>query len=221
MTYQSNTSQKHVFIVALIYTFALIALGLVFILGNTYDIPFEKFTGDPAFITNSSPFIGIISNIGALMWCTTASICFYAGGLLWSFGNKNYALFLIYSGVFTAILLIDDFFMLHDSAVYYIINHDFAQYSIYLSYAIFALWYVFNFYKVILKQNYILIGLAFFFLGISVLIDIIFESVGLQYFIEDSFKFLGIISWMLFYIITSHQLVIEHHNLLPSKTLKV
>jgi len=192
-------TKKYKLAITLVYAFACISLGLVFILAKTYHIPFEKFTGDPALISNSNPFIGIISNVGVLFWCATASVCFFSGRLLWSFGNKNQAVFLIYSGGFTTILLIDDFFMFHDSAVYYLINNDFAQYTILLSYAIFALWYLINFYKMLWKQNYILIGFAFFFLGSSVFTDFILESGGLEYFIEDGLKFFGIVSWLLFF----------------------
>ncbi|TPV34054.1 hypothetical protein FJ651_07800 [Paucihalobacter ruber] len=205
-------SKKYKFIATLIYTLGIFCLLVVFVLGKTYNIPYEKFTGDPAYIYKSNPFNGVISNIGALFWCTTASICLFSGRLLWSFGSKKQAVFLFYSGVFTTILLIDDFFMFHDFAVYYIVKHDFAQYFVLLSYAIFSIWYLLNFYTTIMKENYIFISLAFFFLGTSVIIDIIFESEGLQYLIEDGFKFLGIISWMLFYTIASHRLVLENYK---------
>jgi hypothetical protein len=196
-------------VVFLVYIITTLILGTVFFLSKKYNIPFEKFTGDPALINKSNPFIGIISNVGALIWCTTASICLFSSSLLYFYNKKENSKFMLFSGVFTTILLLDDFFMIHDSAVYMIYPNDISQIILLLSYAIFAIWYIYNFYKIIIKEDYIILGTAFFFLGLSVGIDLFFESSKLEYFIEDSFKFIGIISWMLFFVTTCRKQLIK------------
>lgn len=189
-----------------IYITSLLILSLVAVLGVIYNIPFEKFTGDPAMITNSNPFVGVVSNLGILLWCTTSSICFFSGSIIYNIDKKS-ALFLIFSGVFSTILLFDDFFMIHDYAIYYLVSSDNGQYAILTLYAIFSILYLLRFYKIIIEGNYFILGLAFIFLGLSVVIDMIFESSGLEYFIEDSFKFLGIVSWTLFFSYTSYKYI--------------
>ena len=71
-------------------------------------------------------------------------------------------------------------------------------------YATLLIWYSINFYKIILDGLYIFLLLAAGFLGLSVVTDLIFESEGLQYFIEDGFKFIGITNWMLYFSITAY-----------------
>lgn len=48
------------------------------------------------------------------------------------------------------------------------------------------------------------------FLGLSVITDLILNSNdGIVYFMEDSLKFVGIFSWMLFFTTTSFQLLFK------------
>jgi len=105
---------KKYIIIIILYCMCLLLLVFAFLIGNKYNIPLEQITGDPAVIFSAHPFTGIISNIGVLLWCATTSICLFSGLFLLSFENKKEAVFLISSGVFSFILLIDDFFMFHD-----------------------------------------------------------------------------------------------------------
>ncbi|MFH4965290.1 hypothetical protein V8G69_09835 [Gaetbulibacter sp. M235] len=198
--------KKNKFKTAILITYSLASLLLisVLIIGTKLSIPFEKFTGDPALNSNSNPFVGVISNLGVLLWCCTASICIFSGVFILNI-YKKHAAFLIFSGIFTAILMFDDLFMFHDYGIYLIIPFDFAQNIVLISYMIFSLFYIIRFYKTILLENYFILGTAFFFLGLSIFIDMLFESGGLEYFIEDGLKFLGIVSWMLFFNTTSYK----------------
>ncbi|MEL0456451.1 hypothetical protein WJN01_09445 [Flavobacteriaceae bacterium SZ-1-7] len=193
-------------LLALTFGAVLSILCSVFIISNLYNIPYEKFTGDPALIFKANPFIGVVSNIGILFWCCAACICLFSGLLLLS-KDKDYSQFLIFSGFFSTILLLDDFFIIHDYGVFYIFPNDFSQKTILGLYALFAMWYLYKFQKIILTTNFFILGAAFFFLGLSVLIDVVFESKGIQYFIEDGFKFIGITGWTLYFTSTSYELL--------------
>ncbi len=197
------------YIISILYLITIIILCTVFVLSKTHNIPLMKFTADPALIFQANPFIGIISNLGVLLWCCTACICFFSGIIIYN-SQRKHASFLLYSGVFTTILLFDDFFMIHDYGIFYILPYSFSEKIIFVLYVSFAIWYVIKFHKTILMTNhhYILLT-AFVFLGLSMVIDTIFESKGLEYFIEDSLKFIGIISWTIFFIATSYKSVIK------------
>ena len=194
------------------YFASLLLLVLVFIVGNKYAIPFEQMTGDPALICNKHPFTGIVSNIGALFWCTATCICLFTGLFLLKSEHKKEALFLISSGVFSATLLIDDFFMVHDYFLYSFDGFSISQPITYSIYALLMMWYVLKFYKIALKSNYFIMVIALVFLGFSVVVDLIFPSEGLEYFIEDSLKFIGIVSWMLYFTTTSFNLLWEKRS---------
>ncbi|WNH12189.1 hypothetical protein [Thalassobellus suaedae] len=195
------------FIVAIYILVAFLLCG-VFYINKKFNIPFEKLTGDPALIFKSHPFIGFLSNIGILLWCFTASICYFSGIILFKVNDTKKSLFFLSSGLFTSILLIDDFFMFHDYIFYSFESFKIVQPITFAIYAMLLLWYIIKFYKIILDSVYVFLALAVGFLGLSVLIDLIFESSGLEYFIEDGFKFIGIINWMLFFSITAYQTIL-------------
>lgn len=188
------------------YALIIILLSITFLVGKTYNIPFEKIMGDPANYYNAHPFTGIISNIGVLMWCTTTSICLFTGIFLLSNGVKKEAFFLIYSGLFSLILLFDDLFMLHDY-IFYSFKDFILEPIIFTGYAILLIYYSINYYRIILENNYFVFSLAVLFLGLSILIDSIFPSEGLEHFVEDGLKFIGIANWMLFFTTTSFNIL--------------
>lgn len=171
-------------------------------------MPFEKITGDPANYFEFHPFVGIISHIGAFLWCTSSITCFYTGYYLRSISKGEESNFLLFSGVFSFILLIDDFFMFHDDIFYSIYSLTLEPF-IFLTYALLLLYFIYKFYRIIFQNNYILLGTAGFFLGASIFLDLFFKSEGLQYFFEDSLKFIGIVSWTLFFVPTSYKLLQE------------
>ncbi len=190
-----------------IFSFAFSVLALCFALATYYNIPFEKFTGDPSLLSKSNPLIGFVSNLGILFWTFSASVCFFSSFILLKHKKYTNGWFLLYSGVFTSLLLFDDLFMLHDYLVYFFTESSVLQYLIYTFYAVFSIWYMIKFYKIILKYPYLFLGLAYSCFALSILADIVFENTGIQYFIEDSLKFTGIISWSLFFGFTCYRMI--------------
>jgi hypothetical protein len=183
------------------YIIAILALIGAYFFSKKFNIPFEQMTADPMMTFDAHPFVGVISNIGILFWCITASVCLFSGFFLRNIGLNKEGLFLISNGVITSLLLLDDFFMLHEY-----IFHSY-QTIIYLIYFIGLLWYCLRFVKMIVTTNFIFLGFAFFLLGSSVFTDVLFENKGMQFLIEDSFKFLGITTWMLYFTTTSFNMI--------------
>ncbi|PQV50180.1 hypothetical protein CLV33_10237 [Jejuia pallidilutea] len=202
--------KKYLFII-LTYATCLGLLITAFILGTKYNIPFSHITGDMALIFNAHPFTGIISNIGVLVWCATACICFFSGIVLRKLKQNLEAKFLIGSGFISFILLIDDFFMFHDYILYSFKAFKITQSITYVFYAILVFWYTASFVKLIFKETiFYVLGIAFTFLGSSVFIDFFLKNeTNMKYFIEDSFKFIGIFSWMLYFTLTSYKFLLR------------
>lgn len=202
--------KKSLFIIST-YLICISLLAITYIVANKYNIDYKIITGDPLLTYNAHPFTGIISNIGVLLWCIASSICLFSGLLLLNENQKKTGLFLISSGILTFVLLIDDFFMFHDYIFYSFKQFKITQPITYTTYGVLTLWYIYTFIRTILKTNYILLCIAFAFLGLSVIVDLVFESKGFQYFIEDGLKFIGIISWMLYFSTTSFKLLSKKH----------
>ncbi len=200
-----------------IYGFALLLLGLVFYIGTKYNVPFEKITGDPVNYFQSHPFTGLISNLGILSWCIAAVVSLFSGIVLMRFKYQKESFFMVSSGIFTSVLLLDDFFLIHDFFLY-LEGMTYLQYILYGIYAVALLYYAYKNYALILASQYVYLVVAIFCLGSSVFLDVLFEVFldlegdaqnDLQYFVEDSFKFLGIISWMVYFCKVSYTYLSE------------
>lgn len=171
-------------------------LYAVYLVGKTLDIPYKKFTGDPPLTFDASPFIGVVSNLGVLLWCMTATACVLGSVLLWNISKMD-ARFLALSGLGNSILLLDDLFMFHDHLLYEI---GLSQKPMYILYVLmFGLYFFFYRERFFQANNTILLLVAAGFLGGSVALDVLTENEGIQYLFEDGAKFLGIIAWFLFY----------------------
>jgi len=75
------------------------------------------------------------------------------------------------------------------------------------SYAILVLILILNYYKTIFKTDYLLLGMAFFFFGLSVLLDLLDISGINPYVYEDGAKLFGIISWSFYFYYSAKRIV--------------
>ncbi len=183
----------------------------VFVVSVQYDIPVSNFTRDPADLTRSSPFLGIISNLSVLFWCSTAAICFFS---FYVNKHKNFsymAFFFLMSGLITSLLLCDDLFLLHERIFPQYFN--WRQRYIYLSYASIVFIYLLMFREIIFKTNFIVLALAFCFFFLSIGVDCMVAKMGdflpFYHLYEDGFKLLGIVSWLGYFAETSFHAVVQ------------
>ena len=205
-------------IIIKLYTPILILLLLVVLVSYKTDINIGIFARDPAVIAgkngvssainvNINPFVGVVSNIGILLWCICASICFFSSAILQSSKHVKsskfiiFAAFLRYFATITLIFLLDDLFLFHETIAPKLFN--ISEKIIYFCYLLLLLWAIIKYRKVILKTEWELLFLAFIFFGISVLIDGFEKSIDslnllngeLKLLLEDGFKLFGITSW--------------------------
>jgi len=159
------------------------------------------FTGDP-FVTGHLPFYaGIISTIGIILWCSTASVCFFSAAVL----NKDkygrdWKFFLFMSGFFTSLLLFDDLFQMH--RILYPKLFYLSTILVYGLYSLFALWYLVHFRKQIFETEFLLLGFSLAFFAFAVIADTFnFLSRGNTAF-SDAFKLFGIVSWFAYFVRT-------------------
>ncbi|MDZ7808031.1 MAG: hypothetical protein U5K71_13075 [Gracilimonas sp.] len=105
---------------------------------------FAKSTADPITTFDSHPFVGVVSNLGALLWCTAATVCIFSYLILRNQLSGKKSSFLLWSGLLTAMLLFDDLFMFHD---YLAIAHlNIEQKTVYSIYLILGItWFIYFF----------------------------------------------------------------------------
>ena len=202
-------SKKILTIVTALYLPIIILLCLIVLVNLYTGVPLEKFTKDPAAIAGINPFVGIVSNIGVLLWCIGASIC------LFSFFNiverqtnkiNDYSLLLLFFGLTTLVLLLDDLFLFHEVIAPKIFH--ISEKYIYILYGMIVLFGIVRFRKIIFQTEWIILGLGFVFFALSIAIDL-FDSLLISscyMFLEDSFKLLGIASWTGYFVLASFQI---------------
>ena len=138
--------------------------------------------------------VGMISNIGILLWASSAAISLFVS--ISKLVEKEISKVLLMGGIFSTILCVDDFFLLHDRYL----GPDFLNIT-YLSMTILML---IKFWKPFYKIGILPIIISLFFLGLSVFFDSIVQQLLLNNYkliqlYEECFKFLGIACWMHFW----------------------
>lgn len=206
-------SARHSYIIFLPSLSILAAIAVVSVI---YQVRIPHLTRDVASIARIHPLSGILSNVGILLWCATASICLFSALTLRNAkSNKEYR-FLLYSALLSLYLLFDDLFMFHEELAsrYFGLNEK----VIFSLLGIAVLTYLIAFQRVIRETDYFLLLVALGFLGSSVLIDSVLGRVtrGLgdwEFFLEDGAKWLGIVSWCSYYLFSSYQLLASSRSL--------
>ncbi len=203
MSFINDSIAQVKIVVHLLIVVYVILLGLLFliaIIGAQYDIPIAHFTRDPAAILHAHPFTGVISNIGILFWCSTSAICFFASAIHFKKGSVNVATFLLFSGLLTSVLLLDDLFMLHEDIFPKYLH--IPEKLIYLGYLFLFLIYLKKFNRVISQTEYIILFISFTFFFLSIFCDVVLPQEGIEFLVEDGFKLFGIVTWFIFFIRT-------------------
>ena len=140
--------------------------------------------------------VGMLSNLGILLWAAAAAISFFASfsGLV---RQRSLRLLLLVGGILSTLLCLDDLFLLHDR---HVLGH---EGSYYILYAVLVLFILVRFRKLILQADGLAFLAAALFLGLSVLSDIFQESFPVDYatvqLFEEGFKFIGIACWLAFW----------------------
>ena len=184
---------------AILYLPAFGLLVLVALASYISGVPVSKFTGDPALVMGAHPLVGVVLHIGVLLWCATATICFFSAVLIRRNSKmRELYLFLLVSGLFTTLLLFDDLFMFHEELFPEYLH--IPQKLVYLVYMGLALLYLFRHRASILKTEYVLFFMALGFFALSVGMDFIQPNqahtlLSAQYLFEHAFKLLGITGW--------------------------
>lgn len=185
------------FLVSIYLLLLIFFLAILFISSQTGK-PVQNFTADPAFLLDYHPLVGVVSNLGVLLWCAAAAICLFSYYFLRRFGQNNDTSFLLYSGLLTVLLLFDDFFMLHEELIPN--NLFIPEEGVYVIYIILALAWLVYFREQIWQGEYKILGIAILFLGLSTIADVLLpQDEQMVYLIEEGLKFYGIVTWLIYF----------------------
>ena len=166
------------------------------------DIPFSRFSRDPLAVARIPSYIGLLSNVGVLLWCASAAVCLFSFVVLRRDEiARDRSLFFLYAGLLTLVILADDLFMLHEAFTEYLadeisVRHYVGEVIVYSLYVIAAATLAVKSRAVLLKMDLVLLVAAGGFLGLSLVFDdFVRLPGGYAYLAEDSTKLFGIASW--------------------------
>jgi hypothetical protein len=158
---------------------------------------------DPSNITRQPFYLGLLSNAGVLLWCAAAVTCLFAATLT---ADRRLRWFLVASGLLTALLGLDDLFVLHETV--FPVHLGVHERLVVGVYGIAALAYLIAFYRIILQTDFLLLAVAGFFFAWSLSLDFRFWfRTPFDEVLDDGLKLIGIANWCAYYIRTSHQIV--------------
>lgn len=181
-----------------------LALLLAIFASTMKDIPLDTFTQDPNAQLNAPFYLGFFSNVGIIIWSAAMTICFYCAFSMPSVTDNHNREFLLASGVITLLMALDDLFQLHEDVFpkYFSISEN----MVYITYLNLYLIYFIRYRRQLLNSDFIALGVSFFLLGLSTIIDLLPLPLPKDTFLEDAIKLLGAVTWMVYYIRTATEL---------------
>ncbi len=194
--------RSHLRIYLMVYAALMGVLYFFAKLAKHYGMSVAYFTRDPAITLYGHPFTGVISNIGILFWCSSLAVCFFCSWLVFKKGDKQVSIFLFFSGLFTLLLMLDDFFMLHEYIFPYSIG--IPQEAVIIAYLVMMAVYFLKFGRLIITMEYTILLLACGFFALSLATDMWMPQSNMQFLIEDGAKLFGIVTWFIFFIRTCY-----------------
>ena len=175
--------------------------------------PLATLFRDPAVLMSFHPFVGLISNMGILLWCAAGTLALFGAAALWKSKFKNNVMvFLFWSALLTSFLMLDDLLLLHEEVLpgYFGIP----EHLVFALYVALAALYLWRFRRQILSTDYALMIIALGFFAGSVFIDVLpTPPTDISFAIEDTLKFFGIIAWFGYFARTSFQEVTNQPHL--------
>ena len=186
-----------------LFFYSILPFSIIYILilyiSNLYEIKLSLVIRDLAQTCGYPIGVGMISNIGILLWGAAAAISLFVSSV--EKVDRETSKLLLLGGLFSTLLCIDDFFLLHDRYI----GPDFLN----ATYLIITVFLIFKFRKVLINIGLFTLVISILFLGLSVFFDGVIQQLFIKNYeytqlVEEGFKFLGIACWLNFWCKASH-----------------
>ncbi|VXD11309.1 membrane hypothetical protein [Planktothrix serta PCC 8927] len=212
-----------------IYISAVVVLMIAIIVGRIAGLTSYVLISDPAESNHLSPYTGLISNLCILGWGASAAICIFTAFVtqLNEYFYQRWFKFFLISGIFSTWLGLDDLLQIHESIGEFLgelagannpLLDNLLEGVVFIIY--FGLFVVYTVYfrKHIQRTEYLFLILAFGLFAFSIAIDTLISDTAFsgKYLLEKTPKFLGIVSWLIYFSRTGI-LSIQKYLFTPSR----
>lgn len=183
---------------ATLYGASILLLLCLYVASMRLGIPFGNLTRDPLAVTGGHPLIGIISNLGILLWCMTATICIFCYAALGHYSMPPaLARTLFWGGLLSTMLMADDLVQIHER-----VGPHFGldEKMVYGLYGVLMLVFLARCGSFILHHTrWVQLLAAFICFALSLATDLTAGDSSLHFLVEDGSKFLGVGGWFLYF----------------------
>lgn len=187
----------------------LMVLGAALLLTSTTAVTMRHLTQDPTTVLEGPFYIGALSNLGNVLWTSAATVCLLSALALPSLIDNGWRRYLLVSGVFTVVLLVDDLLLVHDEILPRYAGISGELYGV--SYVVGMLAFLVGFRRRIAQTNWPLLAAALACFGVSTVVDLGSSPLGeimapsFVILVEDGTKILGIGTWLAYFVSVSRQ----------------
>ncbi|MCU0380075.1 MAG: hypothetical protein MUE58_02700 [Chitinophagaceae bacterium] len=187
-------------------------IAFVVVVSSVRGIPVKNFFSDTNAIGDLPFYTGIVSNMGIILWFSSAVIAWFSARLAGNEVHRSQYLYLNYFGLLSLVLFLDDMLMIHEQVPG--ILPFVSEKKIYAAYLALVLYGMYRYRAVILKTPYSIAMMSLLFLLFSLVVDIFQErlegEIGrYRIVLEDGFKFLGIVHWFGYCLASCHRMLSE------------
>lgn len=150
-------------------------------------------------VVNIHQQVGLLSNIGILLWSASTAICLFCSAVLRKdINNRQLPLFLLFSGIITFIFLIEDLFLFARNI--YPAYFNISETTVYSAYGMIVMLYLIRFRITILSTDYLLLIFAFVFFGLSAVFGTgLVDPPASYYNLKDGARLFGIVTWSTYF----------------------
>jgi hypothetical protein len=191
------------------YAPTLCAIAAVALISLQTGINVSYFTRDPSEILQAPFYIGLLSNLGILIWSAAAAICLFGALLLArNSGAREWRAFLMAFGLLTMWLALDDVLTLHEIVIPNYLHVPQKLFLAMLGGCVLLI--AVRFRMSILQTDYVLLAVAVGFFALSILFDAVQGRIALpqHHYFEDGTKLMGIVGWAVYLSRTTMQRVL-------------
>ncbi|HPI73338.1 MAG TPA: hypothetical protein PK843_15730 [bacterium] len=184
---------------------SVLPLALIAVLGLQHQVHFSRMTRDVAAIARIHPLSGFLSSLGILLWWTSATLWLFSASVYRSLHLHKLFRFAIATGSLSTYFALDDLFQLHESIAPNYLG--IPEKWVFTILAMGTILYLVLCRQQLLKKNGTWMLLSVALLGASLMMDALLETQLTQlgqwsYLLEDGCKWLGIVCWCCFCLIT-------------------
>lgn len=186
---------------AAVLLIAALVMSAAFVVQFKEGIPLGDLTRDPVSVAGVPLYVGFVSQLGIVLWSATAACCFLAALIVARQGlDIRWRNFFLGAAGLSLMLGLDDLYLLHEVFFPYFGIPELVVFGVYgLLVAVFLGRYL----SLLLRSDFLLLAMAFGFLGLSVLADLFDVELIEPYLLEDTLKLIGILGWLCYFARTA------------------